>query len=225
MTSSFFNNRVTDVLLSSTSIGGSVGLVAGIATAASIYHIGVGPTALVPPLLGCAAILGGVCLISYNGKKYNDNFGTPTLLAGAVALLGSIGNMHTKTEVNSSVCIPFNTETQVILDQYPNLWPNDSLENAFKKIITTEIDAAYRTSIHPLAIRPNESEFENGGAVLTTSYMPFKDIQSKETQICDTNIRHKFMTANLDRDKVVSNIQGTFQKMLNIHVSKLRMTP
>ena len=105
-------------LLTSTTIGGAVGL----AAAASIYALEHFEDAI--PLFYAAniATLGAGVGLNFSSKASHARAKFAGIfVAGAIAGYGMVGTMATEQFVNSSVCVPFNTETQKVLNQYPNV--------------------------------------------------------------------------------------------------------
>lgn len=203
-------------LLTSTTIGGAVGL----AAAASVYALE-HPVEAIPFLAANIATLGGGLRFVWSSKalhakaKYAGIF-----VAGAITGYGSVGTLATEQFVNSSVCVPFNTETQKVLNQYPNVLSDEGLKQTLQDTLKSEIDAAYDKAIDStVPQQKNNGEVLYGGANLPTSYIPFKSDQSNHTQICGSYMRDKFTTATLDQAQIVGKVQANFKEIVDTNIA------
>jgi hypothetical protein len=202
-------------LLTSTMIGGAVGL----AAASSIYAVGNFEFVIIPYFLGGISALFGISAASSKDKVTGVGIAT----GGITALLASFAFGSTQANVNESVCVPFNSKTLIILNEYPNLSSDDNLQAAFKEAVTEEITQAYVQGQHPLAEIPSEDNIEYGGAILPYTIMPLSGLQTSDTQICVAGMRDKFTDAMVDQTEVVHKIQARFLDTVTARVQELRI--
>lgn len=203
-------------LLTSTTIGGAVGL----AAAASVYALEHIESAI--PLFYAAnlATLGGGLGFLWSSKASHAKAKLAGIfVAGAMAGYGSVGTLATEQFVNSSVCVPFNTETQKVLNQYPNVLSDEGLKQTLQDTLKSEIDTAYTKTIDSAVPQTNNDESLYGGANLPISYIPFKSDQSNHTQICESPIRDKFKTATIDQAETVGKVQANFKEIVDTYIA------